>query len=77
MKTVTFTELRNNATAIFDAVEAGETLEVYRHGKPIAQIRPLRTGPHPRWIHRPKRIRLKGGASLSAAVIQERRESEH
>ncbi len=41
MKTVTFSQLRNNAKKYFDAVEQGETMEVYRHGKPVALISPF------------------------------------
>ena len=33
MVRVTFSELRNNAKKYFDAVEQGELVEVYRHGK--------------------------------------------
>jgi prevent-host-death family protein len=40
MKTVTFSQLRNNAKKYFDAVEKGETVEVYRHGKPVAILSP-------------------------------------
>ncbi len=40
MITVTFSELRNNAKKYFDAVEEGETIEVYRNGKPIAILSP-------------------------------------
>ncbi len=41
MRQTTFTELRNNAKAYFDAVEAGETVRVLRNGKPIADIVPV------------------------------------
>ena len=44
MITVTFSELRNNAKKYFDAVEEGETIEVYRNGKPIAILSPYSTG---------------------------------
>jgi prevent-host-death family protein len=40
MKTVTFSQLRNNAKKYFDAVEKGESVEVYRHGKPAAILSP-------------------------------------
>jgi prevent-host-death family protein len=36
--THTLTELRNNAKAFFEAVETGETVRVYRKGKPAADI---------------------------------------
>jgi prevent-host-death family protein len=42
MKQVTFTEFRRNAATLFDSVERGETVRILRHGKPIAEILPLR-----------------------------------
>jgi prevent-host-death family protein len=38
----TLTELRNHAKAFFDAVERGETVRVFRNGKAVAQIIPIR-----------------------------------
>ena len=35
MMTVSFTEFRKNASAIFSSVENGETVHVLRHGKEI------------------------------------------
>lgn len=43
MRSVTFSQFRNNAKKYFDAVEKGETLEIYRHGKPIATLSPSRS----------------------------------
>jgi prevent-host-death family protein len=40
MKTVTFSQFRNNAKRYIDAVEKGETFEIYRYGKPVAVISP-------------------------------------
>lgn len=41
MKTATFSQFRNNAKKFFDAVESGETIEIYRHGKPVAVVSPI------------------------------------
>jgi prevent-host-death family protein len=41
MKVITQRELRNNSAAVMDAVEAGETYHVTRHGVEIAELRPL------------------------------------
>ncbi len=38
----TLTELRNHAKAFFDAVEEGETVRVYRNGRPVADIVPVK-----------------------------------
>ena len=72
MTTVTFTELRNNARKYFDAVEQGETLEVYRHGKPIAILSPY-PGARARWKRaRPRPLKLEG-ATPSKIILAERR----
>ena len=71
MLTVTFTQLRNNARKYFDAVERGDTLEIYRRGKPIALLSPIRSGSGGRW-KRGKPLKLKG-VSLSKLILAERR----
>ncbi len=70
MITVTFSELRNNAKKYFDAVEEGETIEVYRNGKPIAILSPYSTGKGERWI-RAHPLEATG-VSLSRIVLEER-----
>ena len=70
MLTTTFTELRNNARKYFDAVENGESVEVYRKGKPVAFLTPFRTRSGTRWkTAHPLRIT---GASLSKVILAER-----
>lgn len=70
MRSVTFTELRNQAKKYFDAVERGETVEVYRHGKPVALLMPARGNSIERW--RTSRPIALSGASLSQAILAER-----
>ena len=74
MKTVTFTEFRKNASGLLSAVEGGTNLLVLRHGKPIAEISPVSPAPDraPSWKRRGLRLIAKG-ASLSGAIIEERR----
>lgn len=73
MITVTFTELRNNARKYFDAVEGGETLEICRHGKPVAVIVPISQHAMDRWKSAdPLEIQ---GPALSKAVLRQRQES--
>ena len=70
MKKISFTELRNNAKRYFDSVEKGESVEIYRHGVPIAVIQPLNNKAKSRWKKSaPLTI---SGADLSAAVIEDR-----
>ena len=77
MKTVTFTEFRKHASGLFSDVEAGETFLVLRHGKPIAEISPASTerGYRPSWKRTGLRLTAKG-ASLSSAIIEERRRED-
>ncbi len=71
MRETTFTDLRNNAKAFFDAVEAGETVRVYRKGKPVADIVPL-PSTEPSWKKRPPtRLTIKG-LSLTKEILADR-----
>ena len=76
MKTATFSEFRNKAAKFFDAVEAGESIEVFRHGKPVALVMPYQAKDPGYWKSvRP--LRLKKGVSLSEAVLSDRKESKY
>jgi len=73
MKTVTFTQFRNNASGVLDLVEKGESIRVLRHGKAIAKIVPAdQRESKPAW-KRPGLRLVTAGASLSKAVLEERR----
>jgi prevent-host-death family protein len=73
MKTVSFTEFRRNASALLDLVEKGERLRVVRHGRPIATVLPAtETGAEPAWKRPRSRLRIRSGASLAKAVIEDR-----
>ena len=73
MKTVTFSELRNNAKKYFDTVEQGETLEVFRHGKPVAILMPSGSWGRSRTREvSPLRI---PGVSLAKAILKQREDS--
>jgi prevent-host-death family protein len=41
MRVATVSEFRNRAKSYFDRVEKGETVQVYRNGKPVAVISPF------------------------------------
>jgi len=75
MKTLTFTEFRKNASDALDLVEKGESIRVLRHGKAIAKIVPAEwREAKPAW-KRPGLRLVATGASLSKAVLAERRSS--
>ncbi len=72
MKTATFSEFRNSAKKYFDEVEQGETVQIFRHVKPVAYLVPIKTHERSRWkTSRPLNI---PGVSLSKALLQEREE---
>lgn len=74
MRIATFSELRNNAKKYFDFVEGGETVEVYRHGKPVALLSPVSHGSTSRWKSaRPVKI---PGVSLSRVILEARNEKK-
>lgn len=74
MKTVTFTQFRQQASHLLSNVEKGETYLIVRHGKPIAEIIPYTgTTNLPSWKRPGPRLQLKG-AALSAAILSEREE---
>jgi antitoxin (DNA-binding transcriptional repressor) of toxin-antitoxin stability system len=77
MKAVTFTEFRKRASELFSSVEGGENILILRHGKPIAEISPVSPTPEgvPSWKRRGLRLTAKG-ASLSTAIIEERRDED-
>ena len=70
MITSTFSKLRNKAKYYFDEVKHGETVQIFRHGKPIALLVPVRENVFSRWkTARPLQI---PGISPSKAIIAER-----
>jgi antitoxin (DNA-binding transcriptional repressor) of toxin-antitoxin stability system len=77
MRAVSFTEFRKNASGLLSEVESGVALLVLRHGKPIAKIFPASGGRHhsPSWKRAGLRLTTKG-ASLSMAILEERRRED-
>lgn len=73
MREATFTELRNHAKEYFDAVEAGDTVRVFRNGKPIAEIVPIHSAV-PSW-RRPATPLTVKGLSLSKEILVDRDKS--
>jgi prevent-host-death family protein len=75
MKSLSFTEFRKRASEILTLVEKGETVRVVRHGKTVAKIVPAETEEKtPSWKQHGLRL-VRPGASISKAILQERRKS--
>lgn len=69
-------EFRMHTKDYLDRVEEGESVQILRHGKPIAVLIPAAETPVSRWKNAPPLIRLKGkGPSASQTLIDERRKS--
>jgi prevent-host-death family protein len=74
MKTVTFTEFRNNASGLFSDVEHGQILVVLRHGRPIAKVNPVARPKTrvPSWKRPGLKLSVRGNG-LSSAILEERK----
>ena len=73
MRETTFTELRNHAKTFFGAVEGGDTVRVYRNGRPVADIVPVKAA-MPAWKKPPRTQLSLGSLSLSDEVLADREE---
>ena len=79
MHSLPLSEFRANASAMLDLVEQGETVRILRHGKPIADLVPVREVPPgelPAWKRRDfEPLSLPSGAKSGARLIVDERES--
>lgn len=76
MRTVNFTEFRNNASLLLSAVEKGEVVIVMRHGKAIAKIIPAEMEDEKQAMWKKPGLRLvTKGKNLSSAIISEREQA--
>lgn len=71
MKQASFTEVRNQAKRYFDMVESGESVRVFRNGKPIADIVPV-AADLPSWKRRAVQPLVLEGVSISRVILEER-----
>ena len=73
MRTINFTEFRNNASMFLSEVEKGEIVIILKHGKPIAQISPPKKADEeiPSWKRAGLRL-ITSGEKLSSAILEER-----
>jgi len=76
MRSITFTEFRKNASSFISKVENGESIQLIRHGRPVAEFRPIKDDDKmlPAWKQPGLRLAIEG-ASLTQAILQERKDS--
>jgi prevent-host-death family protein len=67
----TFTEFRNQAKCYLDAVERGETVRIYRRGRPVAELVPISTRT-PSWKNPPDQPLRLEGLCLGEEIIADR-----
>ena len=76
MRILPLSEFRASASAMIDLVEQGEAVRILRHGKPVADLVPVRQdipGSVPVWKRRDfSPLALPSDKSLADAVIEER-----
>ena len=78
MHTLSLSEFRAHASEMLDLVERGESVRILRHGKPVAELVPIRadaTAELPRWkrpIKNPLRIQRADGKTGAQLIIEER-----
>jgi prevent-host-death family protein len=71
MKQATFTEVRNHAKQYFDLVVSGESVRVFRNGRPIADIVPIEAD-IPSWKRRTAHPLVLDDISVSSMILKER-----
>lgn len=72
MKTISFTDFRNNASSLIDLVEKGEEVQIQRHGKVVARLVPPVEREEPAW-KKPGLKLVTKAPSISKAVLEDRR----
>ncbi len=75
-KIIAFTKFRQNASQLITKVGQGESLIIFRRGKPIARVIPYASNSNktPAWQQPGVRLQIPG-ADLTSAILQERDES--
>lgn len=82
MHTLPLSEFRANASAMLDLVEHGETVRILRHGKPVADLVPVRAeAPErvPSWKRpiEPLKVARPDGKTIAQLIIEERDQARY
>lgn len=77
MHTLPLSEFRANASAMIDLVEKGETVRILRHGKPVAELVPVKADvpvkvPHWKLPIKPLNFLRPDGKTGAQLIIEER-----
>jgi prevent-host-death family protein len=82
MHTLPLSEFRANASAMLDLVEKGETVRIMRHGKPVADLVPVKEDTAsrlPSWKRQiePLEYQRADGKTLAQLIIEERESARY
>ena len=76
MRSITFTEFRQQASELITGAENGETILILRHGRPVAKLSPCgRTKSDKAAWQKPGLRLVTRGAGLARAILAERQTS--
>ena len=82
MHTLPLSEFRANVAAMIDLVEHGDTVRILRHGKPVAELVPVKADDAtkvPSWKRpiKPLDIQWPKGMSGAKMIIEERENARY
>ena len=82
MHTLPLSEFRANVAAMIDLVEHGDTVRILRHGKPVAELVPVKADTAakiPSWKRpiEPLNIQWPKGMSGAKMIIEERENARY
>lgn len=75
MKTLSLSEFRAHASEMVDLVQQGETVRILRHGKPVAELVPVRgdeAARVPSWKRPFDAVPVAQGKTLAQRIVEER-----
>ena len=70
MENIGVKELRDSLSNILRKVEGGQVIRIVRHGKAVAELRPLLTSKEQQLINKLKEDDLLGGGSGSVGILK-------
>jgi len=81
MQQMPLSEFRAHASTMLDLVEKGQTVRILRHGKPVADLVPVRTEPVavPHWKQpiTPRKVVRPDGKTIAQRIIEEREQARY
>lgn len=82
MHTLPLSEFRANVSAMLDLVEQGQTVRILRHGKPVAELVPVKAEeakalPHWKQPITPRKVLRPDGKTAAQLIVEEREQARY